>query len=666
MRNDLATRFDHLEVRIGNEIVLNQDELGGTPPLASTTNLLRATINSLLSVADAQGLTPDRVEHFTRQLAKAAIEENTTLDDAMDAATQHLSTAQRQHLTTLLNTGQVRGMVAGLQNIQAQAGAPLGTMHEEAARIAKSTSQQMSHLYQRLCQNCNMGELHIGAATNEGMDLVRSILVPAANEAALIRVLGPADASRAGQAQLAQRAVGLMTMGEARMMAGQGVVAVGQEMKAIPREEINREAISRRMQTGLQQDLDTGPDSGATSLGGLAKQFILDFQRSGIVVNGQYMGGQGSSMSIEEQQAQVQVFIDAVGGQAQAQQIARLAHQARMGDALEAFAEDTPGLKPLYASYIQSYSGIIDGRINYPISPYTGRPATYILSVQTQGEGATITIDWSEQQAHSEPDTHERGYNASMTFTLQGLGTQNPAVRLDHWDALFSSTPRRRIIDMDRVHFPSDQFAMDTRTQSLIAGQPPIDRNAITAHMSAELTAELQKVKTPGYRGLPDHFIEDFFRRPMLIVDGQPHGTHGGVRSFTEEQKHALLDGFINAVGGENRARHIATMAYQNMSGLMDESLRSSDQTMFNLEVAGYQMHPHLAVANHMSYTITTLQDGSVDMHLDYREQRGEANGYEFGKNGFLNYRLSNLDTDAPTVQLQDWDMRYATNAPRE
>lgn len=285
------------------------------------------------------------------------------------------------------------------------------------------------------------------------------------------------------------------------------------------------------------------------------------------------------------------------------------------------------------------------------------------FSILVEGDHASIQLESSSQRVPQDHDSPELGINSSVTFTLQGLGTANPAVRLDDWDTLFSSTPRRRIADMDHANLQSTAPVIDSRVEAMMNGQPPIDRDAITAHLTQNLATELQRPKTPGYRGLPDEFIRDFFRRPM-VVNGQTHGTHGGVDSFTEAERSEHLDAFIQAVGGEERARYIATMAYQNMPGLMDESIRS-DAALGTIETA-YMLHPAISLADYADFTITTQHDGSVDIHLDYRQQRGEADGYEFGKNGFLDFRLSNLNTGAPTVQLQRWDMHYGTNAPRE
>ncbi len=662
LRDNLAARFDHLDVRIGNEIVLDQEELNGTSALASTTNLMRATINSLLSVADAESLTPDRVEHFAHQLAKAATnidqldaDRSTALmGNALRAAAEHLSPAQREHLAALLNTPQLKGMMAGLLDVMAMGGQPLGAMDEPSRMVATSASRKMSQLYLLLCTASGLGEPAIPHnATHQDMALVRPILKAAGNEAVLARHVRAADTTRTNQAQLAQQAAGMMNMGDARMLAGPGTLAVGQFVEAIQRGEVNREAISTHLLTGIQEDLANMPDNG---LEGLSGQFVADFQRNGISVNGQFFGARGSNIPVEEQRAQVQAFIAAVGGQAKAQQIARVTSQARLGDMLTALHQD-PGYGPL-----QHEHTVNAGTLHLPIAQ-TGRPSTMSFSILMHEDNACIQVDSSSQRVPEDPDSHELGMNSSFTFTLQGLGTPDPVVRLDDWDALFSSTPRRRIVDMDQANLRrGPDFASDSRLEAMFDTQLP-NRDAITARLTTELTEELRTAKTPGYRGLPDEFIRDFFRRP-LEVNGQTHGTHGGVNSFTEAERSDHLDAFIDAVGGESQARHIATMTYQNMFGLMDVVL-TQDPAVGVMEEA-FANHRSNFSTDIANLSITTHQDGNVDVHLDFRQQKGEADGYEFGKNGFLDFRLSDLNTDAPAVQLQGWDMHYGTNAPRE
>jgi len=661
LRNNLAARFDHLDVRIGNEVVLNQYELSGSPALTSTTNLMRATINSLLSVADAQSLRPDQVEHFARQLAKAATnidevdaEHSTVLmGNALRTAAEHLSPAQHEHLATLLNTPQLKGMMAGLLDVMALGGQPLGAMDDRSYMIATSASRKMSQIYLLLCNTSGLGEPVIGDSTHQDMDLVRPILKAVSNEAVLARHVRAADTTRTNQAQLAQQAAGIMHMGDARLLAGPGTIAVGQFVEAIQRGEVNREAISTHLLTGIQEDLTNMPDNG---LEGLSGQFVADFQRNGISVNGQFFGARGSNIPVEEQRAQVQAFIAAVGGQAKAQQIARVTSQARLGDMLTALHQD-PGYGPL-----QHEHTVNAGTLHLPIAQ-TGRPSTMSFSILMHEDNACIQVDSSSQRVPEDPDSHELGMNSSFTFTLQGLGTPDPVVRLDDWDALFSSTPRRRIVDMDQANLRrGPDFASDSRLEAMFDTQLP-NRDAITARLTTELTEELRTAKTPGYRGLPDEFIRDFFRRP-LEVNGQTHGTHGGVNSFTEAERSDHLDAFIDAVGGESQARHIATMTYQNMFGLMDVVL-TQDPAVGVMEEA-FANHRSNFSTDIANLSITTHQDGNVDVHLDFRQQKGEADGYEFGKNGFLDFRLSDLNTDAPAVQLQGWDMHYGTNAPRE
>lgn len=664
LRGDLATRFDHLDVRIGNEVILDQAELAGTPPQASTTELMRAAVKSLLTVPDPEHLSPDKVADFTRQLAKMAVNIDRADGDqgaalmgtALDAVTQDLPPEDRQHLAELLNAPQMRGMAAGMLDVMGMGGENLGAMPAAARTAAAQVAHKVAHAYIGLSTRVGLPNPQIGAATARDMALVQPILAQAGNDTALAASIGPAEAARAGQARLEQEPVGLMSMGDVRAQVGPGVIALGQHAQSIPRGEVDRAQIGQTLLTGIQTDLGTMPDDG---LEGLSGQFVNDFLRNGVTVNGQRYGGQGTDIPDDEKRAHLQEFIQASGGLAKARHIARVATQARFGDMQAALTGD-PGLGPLrqeFATY--------RGQTHLPVSAQTGQRVSMAVSVLVHGDNVAIRMENASQKMGDTLGTdYEMGENTTVSFTLQGAGSDDPVVRLDTWDALYSTTPQRRVTDMEQANLErGPEFVTDSRLEAMLDGHPPINRAAMTARLSTDLTAELHAAKDPGYRGLPDEFIRDFFRRE-ITVNGQIHGGGRGVDGHPEGERQERLDAFIDAVGGEARARRIATMTYQNVPGMMEQAL-FSDPSMA-IVVEAYMMHAARDVAPDVAnFAITTRADGGVDVHLDYRQQRGEANGYEFGKSGYMDYRLSGLDTDAPTVHLQGWDMHFGTNPPR-
>ena len=78
----------------------------------------------------------------------------------------------------------------------------------------------------------------------------------------------------------------------------------------VARGEVNHEQISRFFVTELNHDVRTPQKEG---LAGLDEQFLKDFFRVGISVNGQRFGGQGTQLPEIAKLEVVQEFIDAAG-----------------------------------------------------------------------------------------------------------------------------------------------------------------------------------------------------------------------------------------------------------------------------------------------------------------------------------------------------------------
>lgn len=222
-----------------------------------------------------------------------------------------------------------------------------------------------------------------------------------------------------------------MRLDTVRPLIGRGVVALGEHMQGIARGQVNHEQISGFFVTELNQDVRTPQNEG---LAGLDEQFLKDFFRVGISVNGQRFGGQGTQIPENAKFETVQEFIDAAGGLPKAQQIARVAHQGLMGMMSQSFMND-PGLSPLFMEF--SLSG---GNMQNAIAPDTGRPTTMTLSVVTHGDNVAVHCEANTQKVNN-PDGDQVGNNLSLDFTIQGVGSDDPVVRLDDWDALFSSCP---------------------------------------------------------------------------------------------------------------------------------------------------------------------------------------------------------------------------------
>lgn len=441
LRNELGARFDHLDVRIGNEIVLNLEELDGTAPQQSINGAMRAAVNSLLATPDRAHFTPDKVETFVQQLGKIGTrldragggdETSAMIRTALEQVTATLTPDQRHQLQDLLSSPQCRESMAAISDVMAFGGENLGPMNPTARNSATQIAHKISHAYLGLCAQAGLPDEGLPRATQQGMDLVKPILIRAGSDAFLSTAQTSANQEHARQLLHGTQQVGLMRLDTVRPLIGRGVVALGDQMQGVLRGQVNHEQISRFFATELNHDVRT-PQIGEPA--GLDEQFVKDFFRNGISVNGQHFGGQGTGISETAKHEALQAFIDAAGGLPTAQQIARVAHQGLMGMMSQACMRD-PGLNPLFMDF--SMHG---GTVQNAVSPDTGQPVSMMLSVVTHGDSVAVHSESNTQKVNDIDGRDQVGSNFSLDFTIQGAGSDDPVVRLDNWDALFSSCP---------------------------------------------------------------------------------------------------------------------------------------------------------------------------------------------------------------------------------
>lgn len=321
--------------------------------------------------------------------------------------------------------------MAAITDVMSFGGENLGRMNPNARNSASQIAHKISHAYLGLCSQAGLPDDGLPRATQQGMDLVKPILIRAGSDAFLSTAQTSANQEHARQILQGGQQVGLMRLDTVRPLIGRGVVALGDRMQGVARGEVNHEQISRFFVTELNHDVRTPQKEG---LAGLDEQFLKDFFRVGISVNGQRFGGQGTQLPEIAKLEVVQEFIDAAGGLPKAQQIARVAHQGLMGMMSQSFMND-PGISPLYMEF--SLSG---GNMQNAIAPETGRPTTMMLSVVTHGDSVAVHCEANTQKVNN-LDGDQVGNNLSLDFTIQGAGSDDPVVRLDDWDALFSSCP---------------------------------------------------------------------------------------------------------------------------------------------------------------------------------------------------------------------------------
>ncbi|MCK9240303.1 hypothetical protein [Desulfocurvus sp.] len=655
LRDSIASRYDHLDVRIGDEVILDQAELAGTAPGAHLKSQVREAVGALL----AGGATPAGVDAFVEQIVRASsmLDGAGDVDHGVDAlaqalaeATASLSQDQRQQLAGALQSPQCRGLMAAITDIVASGGETLpGDFGQREMASVVSTANKANNALLLLAESLGLEDAGPGGATPEQAREAARMLDALGRDFAVRNTTDTVRAQEARRGELSGQMLGLRPLAEVRQQIGRGVVALGRDVQALQQGQPDTGTIGRTLARTLAEDLHTDGPLGAR---GLPQRFIPDFIRNGVTVNGQFFTADPDATP-DELDTQLQAFIDACGGPERAQQVARLVGQGTPGRLMSALADD-PAMSPLVEAFMNHGGAQIHGA-----DPGTGQAHKLRMSVTIDGDTMRLHSEQTEQSVGNRD--YDMGESLSLDITVQGFGSDDPVLRLDNWDALYSSCPPRRVTALDvetlRQGSAGGTATVGARTADLLDGA--VDKAVMTQTIRQGLTAELAKARTPGYRDLPQEFIEDFFRRP-ITVDGHVHG--GGGTNMPEDEEHRRLDAFIDAVGGEAAARQIAQLTFQNVPGLVDTTMRDYPPTQRLL--FAYMLHEAPTLSSVADFSLTTRPGGGMDVRLDYVQQKGASQrsdppGMEFGKVGRLDFTLSGLGTGAPQVELTGWDMFY-------
>jgi len=445
----LAARYDHLDVRIGNEIVLDKEELSPPshlPPhemmqraaVQNATALLKTAVASLLEVRDPQHVTSSHVEQFTRALTKMAMtfsrggggpEVRTMIERSVHDGIQILSPSQKEHLRALLAHPRLRGGMAAINEapfaseIFIRAGIT-DTMMEGGVAVA----QRAVRAYLTLCEGVGFDpQLDDLQPAEEDREMATSLLVSAGSDLEVSEKTTQRLGYEAAMHRLREEQVGLMRIDDIRRQVGPGVHAIGTDAEAIfHSDRVNEEGIHQRITNRLAEYLITRPDHG---IRGLNSEFVVDFLRNGITVNGQRFGATGTNILQQAQEEEVQRFIDAVGGYEKARQIAHIAHQGAFAILMLDGLQPDPGFQEVFATY----------------SAFPGQPVGHdgpqsFFSLDVQGDNITLRCENRQQKVNEEG--REMGLNLFLQVRLEGVGTNEVGLSLDRWDAVVSSRSR--------------------------------------------------------------------------------------------------------------------------------------------------------------------------------------------------------------------------------
>ena len=441
----LLTRYDNFDVRIGNEVILNQNEILGVTRrtddtrksaiIRAATSLMRQTLASLLDVNNPDRISAPHTSHFLETLTKISVmlygsgeaqDIVEMLSEIAKKAISPLTNAQKEQVWALLTAPPMRTALAAMASVLTD---PRQWLHllndlpdfvQEAAngagaRVAMAFSVLTAELKEEAVLNdvvCTPHDLDTAKRllTEAGYDIWASISAK--------QMLGEREA----QLRLARERVGLMPIAEIRNLVGDAVLAIGSEaQQLIDRpEDVPRETIGRQILEEMSVELNRTDRN--TGLLGLNSEFLNDFFRTGVEVNGTRFGGSGTNIPHKDQIREIQAFIDAVGGIEKARHISQVAYQNAWAILMVALNQHN-GLQRAWANF-ESFPGETVGQPN-------------VIRIKREREDIRIDMETGLQKVAE--DGREMGRNLALNFTIQGAGTPEPVLRLDNWDVIYSS-----------------------------------------------------------------------------------------------------------------------------------------------------------------------------------------------------------------------------------
>jgi|YelNatPaOPRAMG01_1025707.scaffolds.fasta_scaffold19906_2 hypothetical protein len=446
LQSQLMFKYDHLDVRIGNEIVLDRDEIvegspGSADDEASTKRMARSilqeAITSLLEVSNPEELTANHIRNFFRLLSKAAITTDRKIDigahlyeNALREILSYASEAQKEHLKNLISSPPFKKMAMAVRFKLMNP-----TEIEESAQAEQASARVVSR----------MSRILTGISETLNVEIPEDIppqlnLSDIESELGFIETLSTnigINVSSSSQAFSYIEHLGLKSLEEIRRHIGENIFVVGDPISSwFNPETVNHEAIESRILQALTEDLinnrETPRVPGLDDNAGLFDAFVVDFHRNTYSVNGEPFGGELSGSSsledIDKRLSELERFIHAVGGLDKAKHIARVAHQGAFGILDNALLEDE-GFKPL----------LIDREVGFYPAP--GETVGQ-RSITVDERGIHISFRLASQQYGGDYDL---GRHRAIDFTIVNAGSDHPEIILDKWDVLFSASPRLQL-----------------------------------------------------------------------------------------------------------------------------------------------------------------------------------------------------------------------------
>jgi len=654
MLDRITARFDHLDVRIGNEVVMDEAELGGQDLEAFYSGQLRSAVKDLLGTGGPEGVTPDRVQNFLQQLSRMGLslehaggadDSDRIIHSAIAEVTGNLSPQDKVLLGQVLNSAGIKRAMGDMLSV-----VMTGTRHlqgdipgrdglDTAVRVARTSATS----YLALATTVTGSEPALDLQAELTGDMTKDVLVQVGRDAHI--AWGSKESAREDRnaAAMGHLRIGAMPLDLLRGRIDRGTIAVGDVATSLVRGPIDREQVGASLLASIRADQAQAP---ATMRYGLPEQFVKDFLRNGATVDGVNFGGSRCGSTEGQIQQEVDRFVEAMGGLEKAQQACRVAHQALGAMLLNALAVD---------------AGV--GELAQTLLTHTGQTQTegQYVSFVTHGDDMGVQFSYGEQREGSMFLDWDAGYNMTLEFTLQGVGQQDAQVRLDHWDVLFGTKPS---VQVGESSLDDLRAALGT-AHSLGVHVASMGGGTVhDAQIKSETHVELNILlyhDDPDYMGLSRAFVEDFASRP-IEVNGELFGGDGiGEGDYA---LHEELDRFIDAVGGVDQAVFLSRVANRMTPQALDRV--AGEDPGLGEKVVGYGRHQAPALSQSSGFSVAVRDDGTMDVRYESREQKAadDDSGQEMGKLVRMDFSLTGLDGEAPDLTLDGWDMIIGSNHP--
>ncbi|MBI9089833.1 MAG: hypothetical protein JEZ12_11505 [Desulfobacterium sp.] len=339
-KGELESRYDHVEHRIGNEVVFDTEELTGAGNAKDKMRegQARSLVSQLTTIKDAESVTTDDLKGLvTTMYALGSTIDGEGKDDraaqkdaAITKAITGLSTGQKAHLNEILTSPKVQDLANEFLDRSMGAefelpGHSLGHQQELNVRgLMADAMETLTFMTQEVGGQPRLdgeyAQSQVEDLTDTIFDITDAMTEPKSQEQIQEYLSGVKIENRS--------ALQLQTA------AGKGNMVVGTSAKALfpsgpPR--VNSKDLNAKTKEQVKDLLNNPPATATEGLAnrlGISDNFMNDFARSGVVVNGTRIGSLPSNPPQEHLDQALQTFVDALGGPEQAVTASKLLFQA--------------------------------------------------------------------------------------------------------------------------------------------------------------------------------------------------------------------------------------------------------------------------------------------------------------------------------------------------